>query len=236
MGNDQRQEEQPDLTVMDEIARGFIARAAPVRYSVARSPEELDAIFRLRYEVIVAQGWADSSDFPDGRERNADDARAVHLAGWDGSNVAVSARLIFPSPDHRLPTEEVFGLDVEPRGQVVNVDRLIVAPAYSGRQHRLLLGLLGQTWLTARAGGCNVWVGIDSPGMIRLYRVLGFEGTALAPARLFWGEERVPFRFDGVASARNVIARWASTATSPAMRDAPAAERAARDASGAKTR
>jgi hypothetical protein len=41
-------------------------------------------------------------------------------------------------------------------------------------------------------------VGIESAGMIRLYRRLGFEATIIGPAQRYWDEERYPVRFDPV--------------------------------------
>jgi N-acyl-L-homoserine lactone synthetase len=210
MGDNPSRNERDDLATLDGMAQALIERAAPIRFGIAQTPAEQEAVYRLRYQVVIAQGWGTPAEFPDEIERDADDERAVHLAGWDGAALAATARLIFPAPDRRLPTEEVFGVEAGPRGRVVNVDRLAIDAAHSDHRHRLMLRVLAHIWLTARAGGCDTWVGIDSPGMIRLYRVLGFEGTVLAPPRRFWGEDRVPFRFDGAAAAPAVIARWAA--------------------------
>jgi len=119
---------QAERDVLDGIAERFIARAAPVRFTRATTDTAWEAIYRLRYEAVVRHGWASPEAFPDGLERDAYDDVAVHVAGWDGERLAATARIVFPTPGLRLPTEEEFALAIESTGQAANVDRLTVAP------------------------------------------------------------------------------------------------------------
>jgi N-acyl-L-homoserine lactone synthetase len=106
-----------------------------------------------------------------------------------------------------LPVESIFGIEVEPRGRVVHVDRIAVDRSRRHRESRVLLGLLMQCWLEMRRRGYHVWAGIESAGMVRLLRRLGFEMTILGPPRHYWGEDRVPIRFDPVAVADAICNR-----------------------------
>lgn len=166
------------LRAVDEMMSEAVARAAPLRFDVARTDGEREAVFRLRYRVAVEHGWANPVDFPTGLESDAFDAEAVHIVGWDGDALAATSRLILPKSGRPLPTEEAFDLVVEPRGRVVNIDRLTVAPRYSDRRHRAMFALLGATWGQTRAHGFHAWVGISTVAMARLYRLLGFATPA----------------------------------------------------------
>ena len=104
------------LAMVDTMAAHVIRLAAPIRWAVSESPSERDAIFRLRYRVVIERGWAGPEDLPDGRECDAYDDAATHIVGWDGPALAAAARLNFPSPGRLLPVEESFGLRVEPLG------------------------------------------------------------------------------------------------------------------------
>ncbi len=214
------------LRAVDELMRDHVARAAPLRFDVARTDADRDVAYRLRYRVAIEHGWADPAEFPHGRETDAFDREAVHVVGWDGDVLAATGRLIAPRPDRPLPTEALFDVAVAPRGRVVNVDRLAVAPGYSDRRHRTMFGLMGATWGQTRALGCHAWVGINTEAMVRLYRLLGFTPTPLAPPRLYWGEQRLPVLCDGTTDATAAIERHArSRASSRRTVEAIAASR-----------
>ena len=192
----------------DELARGLVAAAAPLRFCVAQSSEERAAVYRLRYEVIVERGWARSEDLPDGLERDEDDDLAIHIAGWDDGHIAATSRIVLPAPDLLFPTERAFEVKIEPHEQVVDMGRQIVARAYSNVQHLVFAALLGQTWLEMRARSFTRVCGDFTPAVTRLYRLMGFQVMQVGPAREFWGEERFPIVVDIVGSVPALLRRW----------------------------
>jgi N-acyl-L-homoserine lactone synthetase len=202
------------LAVVDAVAARLVARAAPVRFAIADTPAEREATYRLRYEVVIERGWARPEDLPDGLERDPHDDRAVAVLAWAGAAPAGANRLVFPAAGYRLPTEDTFDLEIDPRGQVVDWSRTIVATVHADRQHRLLLGLLGWSWLETRARGFEHVCGIFTPAVLRLYGRLGLRFRVLGPVRRHWGEERYPVRFDVPASAQT-LSRWLAHAPEP---------------------
>jgi hypothetical protein len=192
---------------LDALAESYLARLAPIRFATALSEADRNDVFHLRYRAVIARGWARPCDFPDSLERDADDDRSVLIGGWDGPTPVAAARMIFPVVGERLPIETIFDIDVEPRGRVVHVDRITVDRSHSDHASRFLLGLIARCWLEMRSSGFHIWAGIDSPGMLRLYRRLGFEMTILGPARRYWDEDRFPVRFDPVAVAEDLSDR-----------------------------
>ena len=197
-----------EQAVADAIATRFIELAEPIRFSVAQSPGDREAGYRLRYEVVIAQGWARPEQFHHGLEQDHYDAEAVHLLGWDGQKVVATTRLVFPTAGRLLPTEAEFDLQVEPQGHVVDGGRTIVDRAYSDDRHRIFAGLLGYTWFEIQARGFRYLCGAAVPAMIRLCRSLGYQISVLGPARQHWGEERYPIRFDVPESIPLLHERW----------------------------
>jgi len=202
----------PRLGAVDALAASLVERARPLRLDVAREQAEREQLFRLRCRAVVERRWAAPDAFPDGLEREPVDERAVHVGAWRGGEAVAAARLIFPEPGRRLPVEELFELELEPAGAVVQVDRVTVARAESDRSHRLLATLMARCWLELRAAGFALGVGIDSPAMLRLYRRLGFTTSVLAPPRAYWGEERVPVLFDPAEASDALWARLGGAA------------------------
>jgi N-acyl-L-homoserine lactone synthetase len=186
------------LAQADELARQLVERVAPIRIESAHSMTEREATFRLRYQVTLEHGWGQTEDFPDGLERDAYDDVALHLAAWDASTLAGTARLIFPAPDRPLPTESAFDLTIEPWKQVVDGSRTAVAAGYHGRT--LFVALLASCWLQVRERGFEVIAGAASAGVLALHRAIGFRVDVLGPARPYCGEERLPIRFDMLRS------------------------------------
>jgi N-acyl-L-homoserine lactone synthetase len=196
------------LARMAELCRQLIARAAPVRFALAQTDAERTAIYRLRYETIVERGWARPEDIAGGLERDEYDASAVHVVGMDGGALAACARLVYPAPGLRLPTEQAFDIQVEPRGRAVDLSRQIVARAYSSNQHAIFAGLLSFCWMEVQARGYYHVCGDFTASMIRLYRIMGLGVTTLGPARLFWGEQRFPIVQDVLGAVSIVTKRW----------------------------
>ena len=197
-----------EQAVADAIATRFIALAEPIRFSVAQSPGDREAGYRLRYEVVTAKGWARPEKFHHGLEQDHYDAEAVHLLGWDDQKVVATTRLVFPAAGRLLPTEAEFDLQVEPQGQVVDGGRATIDRAYSDDRHRIFAGLLGYTWFQIQAQAFCYLCGAAVPAMIRLCRSLGYQISVLGPARQYWGEERYPIRFDVPESIPLLRERW----------------------------
>ena len=193
------------LTQLDGVAHQLIACASPVRFTLAVSVAEREQVFRLRYATIVEEHWAAADNFPDGLEQDAYDDTAVHVVAWDGPVLAASARLVFPHAERRLPTEQEFDLMIPPVDRVVDIGRAIVAPPYRSGAHTVFAGLLARGWLEVRARGLQDLCGIASLARVERYREFGLTLHVLAPARPYWGEERVPLFLDGVEFARSVL-------------------------------
>ena len=187
-----RREESAALVKADTLADEVLRRVAPLTFSVARSPSELEAVYRLRYAVVIDQKWARPEDFPDGLERDAFDDRALQIAGWDGPELVGTTRLVLRELGLRLPVEEAFDLKIASHGRVIDMGRTCRAPGRNDLGQRILWGLLARSWLELRSRGFTEICGLISPAMIRLYQRLGFRVEVLGEARFYWGEPRHP--------------------------------------------
>ncbi len=196
------------LQALDLLSRNLIDKAAPVRFEVAQSTPAREAAFRLRYQALVDRGAIKPEEMPDGLERDDQDDRAIQVVGWDGNTAIATGRLVTPVPDQPLPTEQAFGLVIEPRGEVIDIGRYTVSRDYAQKEGRFFVGMLGFCWLEARARGYFRVCGTASPGMLRHYRRIGFIVTELAPPHSYYGEDRYPCWYDVVGSANVLIGKW----------------------------
>jgi len=192
------------LALIDSAVEGHLALAATLQYGLAGSQAEREAVYRLRYEAVMARGWARQEDFPDQRESDSYDGDATHIVARDGAVLAGTARLVFPRAARRLPAEEAFDLEIPPKGQVVAWDRTVIARAYRCAAHEVLWGLLCTCWLETRQAGYSEVSGVLSRSMLKLYRSMGVEFVAIGPGHIYWNEERFPCKFDAIASAGGI--------------------------------
>lgn len=195
------------VAVFDAMAANWLANVAPIEFRRAMTDSDREAVFRLRYRVVVDRGWAPASDFPDGLEHDEYDDIALHVCGWSGRELAATGRLVFPEPGRLLPTEEAFRIVVEPQGHVANLDRVAVAAQFSDRRHRVASGLLGAIWQQVRAHGFWRLAGIETRTIVRLYWLIGLEMTEIGPSREYWGEQRAPVLFDPMTAADSLLER-----------------------------
>lgn len=198
------------LRAVDTITQRILGLAAPVRLEVARRPAQVEAIQRLRFVVARELGWIEADAASDGLERDRyDDDHAIHIGAWDDERLVGTQRIIFPARARRLPVEEVFALELEPHGQVVQVDRTAIARSHRGdRRHLLLAALMSRSWLAWRSRGFYRCVGIVTEPMLQVYRDVGLGVEILGEAREYYGELRVPARFEVLGALRRLTELW----------------------------
>ena len=192
------------LMLIDSAVEQHLALARTIQFSVARSQVEKDAIYHLRFKVVLAQGWAQPGDFPDEREFDSFDDDATHILGRAGSVLAATSRIVFPRAARRLPPEEAFDMKLEPEGRVAVWDRTLVAPDYRGANHLVFWGLLTACWQETRRQGYAEVCGILSRQMQKLYRSMRVEFDVIGPGRTYWSEERFPCKLNILASASGI--------------------------------
>ena len=104
-----------------------------IRFGEAETEEELNKVFRLRFDSYSSKGYIDPARFPDGLETDDYDVKKdcrYFLAELDGKTIG-TIRIIF---DKILPTEKYFKFDESqeikkiPRKSRAELGRLIVIP------------------------------------------------------------------------------------------------------------
>jgi hypothetical protein len=191
----------PGVVALDRLAEGLLAASAPLRVEAVRTAAELEAVQRLRYEHVIAKGWVQAEELPAGLEADQYDERAVQIAAWEGTALVGTGRVVLPRPGSRLPVEDAFDLEVEPRDRVVEIGRVLIAEGRRGDPAHAAWGaLFARAWVEVRERGFVIMAGSASAGLVARYRELGLPFEILGPARTYWGEERHPVRLDPAAA------------------------------------
>jgi hypothetical protein len=198
---------------LDRLA-DLLALRSGVRFTVATSVGDRAEVHALRRAAVEEGDWADggrhqaiSSDEGDGGERDAFDERAVHVLGRrDGLAVCCGRLVLPPGP---LPTELACEISITPAGEVVDVGRMVVAPAARGRDRSVFLALLSALYLETRSRGFTIGCGMMAPNVRALMRHLGVHLDVLGHDRDYWGAQRAPVRFDVALHGAGVVERWA---------------------------
>jgi len=185
---------------LDALITRMLARS-PFDYRVADGDSEREIAYRLRGGAVLDRGWCTASDLPGGMERDEYDDRAIQVIGWDGDVAMSTGRVVLPPG---LPTEEACGIVVEPRGGVVDVGRMCVAPSHQSLEHAAFIGLMCRLYLVMRARGYRFACGMMSPPARAMMGLFGLQLEILGPERTYWNEPRAPVRFSLMSAARLV--------------------------------
>jgi GNAT superfamily N-acetyltransferase len=191
-------------TWLDGFAAGAVERYG-YRFTLASEEADRAVAYRVRFLAAAHEGWLDA-ERADGLEHDRYDEGAVAVIGWDGETPVAAGRLVLPPGP--LPTEEICGIHIEPRGEVVDVGRMAVVPSHQSHRHAAFIALLARLYLEMRSRGYQVASGVMSARARTLLRQLGVEVEVLAPERPYWGELRAPVRFSVAESAAPLERRW----------------------------
>jgi len=183
---------------LDALITRMLARS-PFDYRVAAEDSEREIAYRLRGSAVLDRGWCTAGDLLDGMERDGYDDRAIQVIGWDGDVAMSTGRVVLPPG---LPTEEACGIVVEPRGEVVDVGRMCVAPSYQSLEHAALIGLMCRLYLAMREHDFAVACGMMSVPARAMMGLFGLQLEILGPERTYWNEPRAPVRFSLMSAAR----------------------------------
>jgi hypothetical protein len=187
--------EVPGVVALDGLAERLAAGTDGLRVGATTTAEEVDAVLGLRRAHVTTHGWDDGDGATEDRDDHDD--HAIQLAAWDGRVLVGTLRVVLPRRGRRLPVEDHFDLHVEPRGRVVEIGRLLIAPERRGDPaHQAWGALFAHAWLALRRRGFTVMAGAATDGFVARYRALGLPFEVLGPARVHRGETRRPVRLD----------------------------------------
>ena len=178
---------------MDALVADILGRCG-YHFTIATDGGAQRQAFRLRAQAVIEQGWALADELPDGLEHDAYDDLAIHVLVWDEGAAIATGRLVLPPQP--LPTEELCGLTIEPRGLVVDVGRMAVARSHQSHRHAVFLALLAHLYAEVRQRGYTAGCGLVSARARSLMRLLGLPLEVLGDERAHWGEMRTPVRFE----------------------------------------
>jgi hypothetical protein len=182
------------LRSIDAVAAALVERAAPATIRLAAGPGDLEIAQRLRGTAVLDRGWAEPEALIDGRDADADDARAIHLLAFRDGRAVGTCRLLRPaSGSDTWPADAAF------------LGRIVVIDPGGGRDRAVAAGLIGRAWLEARAAGCVRLAGSTTAGMLRLLSRMGFAVRVTGPAIRHAGEARFPMLFEPDAAAHAVL-------------------------------
>jgi len=136
----------PHTPVSDKskVALEFWRRRFPVPCRRIDGTDYLDGSYRLRYEVYCHEvGFLDARDYPDGRERDAYDADAIHFGAIRDDDQVVGTVRLVPWSGRGFPMLDHCPVDI-PEAQkphAVEVSRLAVSRMFRRREGDGLYGM-----------------------------------------------------------------------------------------------
>jgi len=137
----------------------FLLRLQGIEIKIAETPEELEEVFRLRFEVYKNEDYIDPKDYPDGRLTDEYDKHSVSFLAVKNNEYVGTVRLVKNS-DLGFPTEHAFNiLEFPPnflQAKTACLSKFCVTKKYRGSL--VSMGLLKKALKYSQEKGITYWL------------------------------------------------------------------------------
>lgn len=141
-----------------------------IKVKIAKSDEELDEVFRFRWEVYSRCDYIDPVDFPDQKLKDKYDKIAFNLMAFKKNILVGILRLIPPSP-LGLPTQNAFNIiDPDfPEGRIGEISKLCIRdiPNRDCRK-KIFLILMSEAYKISKKNKISYWL-IGTPPSLKAH-------------------------------------------------------------------
>ena len=162
-------------------------------FTQAQSNQDLDEVFRLRYQIYcLERGFEEGANHPDRRETDEFDAHSIHFLARDESGVAVGTSRLVKDSALGLPLESQWNISSAlpgvPRSKCIEVSRMSVSkelkrPDAESAQGEISLGLMRACYWHAKKEDLTHWcAAVERPWWLVLRR-LGFNFRQVGPPK-----------------------------------------------------
>jgi len=157
----------------------FFTRLKGFKFIIAKSDEELEKVFYLRWLVYGEEGYIESSKYKDKKLKDHYDSFSINFLALHKDKPVASVRLI-PDSEYNFPTENLFNIEkVKNRNITHEIARLNILPSYrgaSGKYGRILMfGLAFSMYKYSRKSGIKYWIANMPYKLADYYRKFGVE-------------------------------------------------------------
>ena len=165
---------------------------------IITDPQDLQAIYRLRYRVYCEERkFLSSADYPDGTERDAYDAHSVSFATFDqDGRVAAAVRLVRQERERGLPYQEhcpLYDDAVLPTPAAVGeVSRLVLNRGYrtppgGGSTGTVVMEVYRAMYQHSREQGIRYWYAAMERSLVRMLARIGVAFERIGPEVDYFG-------------------------------------------------
>lgn len=189
-----------------------------LQFRQVTNPREMDALYRLRYEVYCKEKqFLSADDYQESRETDEFDRYSAHFIAIDpeiGAEPLGCLRLILHNP-HGFPCENHFALQhraPDPR-RAVEVSRLIVSPDARAIWRYMLIGLTKEFCLYALEHGMTHAYAVLERPLLSQFRRLGLPLETIGEGTWYYNTYNMPTYIDMQAYAHAIYSstqgsRW----------------------------
>lgn len=160
-----------------------------------KSPDDIEAICRFRYEVYQSEGFVSPGAFPDKTMTDEFDEAAQHVIAYSRKGEICGTMRISTPASGSLPTQQVFNLDIATivSGGVIDIGKFAIAKRFRAR---LLVPFLKAAIEAAIANKASSIVAFFPDKLAETYAELGCPSFVLPELPLIdrLAENRMPMQ------------------------------------------
>jgi N-acyl-L-homoserine lactone synthetase len=174
----------------------------------ATSVEDLEKIYRLRYEVYcLEKKFLSAENYPDGLESDEYDQHSIHFIAEETSvnRVVGVVRLVLNS-SLGFPIEKHFNLTrpIKSPANTVEISRLIVHKEFRYQSVYILMGFSKEIYLYSRSNSIDDCFAVIEDPLLRLFMRMGLPFIAVGDRNWYFNSTNLPVMLS-IAATEEVL-------------------------------
>lgn len=134
----------------------FILKTLKIKVRIAKTPEELKDVFRLRYKIYLESGYIKDLNFDEPLFSDKYDVNSINFIAYRKEHPVGVVRLVLNS-NLGMPLEEYYNVDLSQKNGAVEVSRLGVVREYRGGKRRVVIALMRAVYYWSHKNNVRYW-------------------------------------------------------------------------------
>jgi len=138
----------------------FLLKLKRVKIIEAKTDEEKEMVYKLRYDIYNECDYIDPKDFPDKKLKDEDDNHSISYLALRKNNPVGTVRLVLGNKKEDFPTFRMWNVDFDkfsaPIPKIGEISKLCIKK--SERRCWIWLGMMKKVFQKSKLLNCDYWV------------------------------------------------------------------------------
>ncbi|MDI6603369.1 MAG: GNAT family N-acyltransferase [Patescibacteria group bacterium] len=144
----------------------FVLKLKGIKIIEAKTEEEKEMIYKLRYEIYKDCGYINPEDFPDKELKDEDDKHSINYLALENNKPVGTVRLILGNKKEDFPTFRMWNIDFNkfsvPFSKIGEISKLCIVNSSKNKKFWIWLGMMKKIYKKNKITNLNYWIFFSS--------------------------------------------------------------------------